>query len=56
MRLFEGSMTAFQVKSELERLIPGWSWDVDDGSVNEFFRVTAIPSVTDLDRMVRWGQ
>lgn len=51
----QGTLTAAQVKVELERLLPGinWKWVVEEIDDKSF--ATTFPSEAELQRMVLWG-
>jgi hypothetical protein len=50
----EGALSATQVSSELERLVPvRWKWEVESVGTNVF--KTQFPSRADLEHMIEWG-
>jgi hypothetical protein len=53
VRVLEGSITAAQLAVELERLIPGSKWEIEEKGKDTF--TTTFPSAVELQRMVLWG-
>jgi hypothetical protein len=53
VRVLEGSITTAQLVVELERLIPGSKWEIEEKGKDMF--TTTFPSAIELQRMVLWG-
>jgi hypothetical protein len=52
--VIEGEMTAVQVKTEMERLVPGkTNWVIQEIATNKF--KTVFPTKSELNRMIEWG-
>jgi hypothetical protein len=51
----EGTLTAMQIRMELERLVPAKvTWDVEEVEKNIF--KTVFPSKGEMVRMIEWGE
>jgi hypothetical protein len=51
--VLEGSITTAQLAVELECLIPGSKWEIEEKGKDTF--TTTFPSAVELQRMVLWG-
>ena len=53
VRVLEGSLTADQLAVELDKLLPGHSWVIEEKGNDAF--ITKFPSAEVLNHMVNWG-
>ena len=53
VRVLEGSLTADQLAVELDKLLPGHSWVIEEKGNDAF--ITNFPSAEVLNHMVNWG-
>jgi len=53
VRVLEGSLTADQLAVELDKLLPGHSWVIEEKGNDAF--ITNFPSAKVLNHMVNWG-